>query len=143
MNDLETARNNLHRKKLTLAIVKDGEALFETRSHRISGFLDAVENLGDQLVGASLADRVAGKAVALLCVYAGISAVYAGTLSKKAKTVLEKNGIHTELKELVDDILDLNKSDVCPFEKTAEKISDPKDAFKAFKALQESSKCTE
>ena len=143
MNDLETARNNLRRKGLTLAIVKNGEVLFETRSHRISGFLNAVENLGDQLRNASLADKVAGKAVALLCVYAGISAVYAETLSGKAKIVLEKNGIHTEWKELVDNILDLNRSDVCPFEKTAEKTSDPKDAFKAFKVLQESLKCTE
>ena len=143
MSDLETARNNLRRKGLTLAIVKNGEVLFETRSHRISGFLNAVENLGGQLVGASLADKVAGKAVALLCVYAGISAVYAETLSNKAKTVLEKKGIHTEWKELVDTILDLSRSDVCPFEKNAEKISDPKDAFKAFKALQESLKCTE
>src|SRR3972149_11979742 len=107
MNDLETARNNLHRKKLTLAIVKDGEVMCETRSHRISGFLSAVETFGDQLVSASLADRVAGKAVALLCVYAGISAVYAETLSCKAKVVLEKNGIHTEWKDLVDNILDL------------------------------------
>ena len=143
MNDLETARNNLHRKKLTLAIVKNGETLFETRSHRISGFLNAVKNLGDQLVGASLADKVAGKAVALLCVYAGVSAVYAETLSNKAKAVLEKNGIRTIWKELVDNILDLNRSDVCPFEKTAEEISNPKDAYKAFKALQESLKCTE
>jgi hypothetical protein len=143
MNDLDIARNNLRRKGLTLAIVKNGEALFETRSHRISGFLSAVENLGDQLESASLADKVAGKAVALLCVYAGISAVYAETLSCKAKVVLEKNGIHTEWKELIDNVLDLNRSDVCPFEKTAEKISAPKDAFKAFKALQESLKCTE
>ena len=142
MNDLETARNNLRRKALTLAIVKNGEALFETRSHRISGFLNAVENLGDQLGNASLADKVAGKAVALLCVYAGISAVYAETLSGKAKIVLEKNGIHTDWKELVDNILDLNRSDVCPFEKAAEKISNPDDAFKAFKALQEALKCT-
>ena len=143
MNDLETARNNLRRKALTLAIVKNGEALFETRSHRISGFLNAVETFSDRLVGSSLADKVAGKAVALLCVYAGISAVYAETLSGKAKIVLEKNGIHTEWKELVDNILDLNRSDVCPFEKTAEKISDPKKAFNAFKALQEALKCTE
>ena len=143
MNDLETARNNLRRKALTLAIVKNGEALFETRSHRISGFLNAVENLGDRLRNASLADKVAGKAVALLCVYAQISAVYAETLSGKAKILLEKNGIHTDWKELVDNILDLDRSDVCPFEKTAEKLSDPKEAFKAFKALQESLKCAD
>jgi hypothetical protein len=140
MNDLEIAKRTLYKKELTLAIVKNGEVLFETRSHRISGFLGAIEQFGDALEGASLADRVAGKAIALLCVYAKINEVYAEILSKKAKTVFEQNGIHHEWKELVDNVLDLNKSGVCPFEKAADGISDPKDAYRTFKALQESLK---
>jgi hypothetical protein len=140
MNDLEIAKNQLYRKELTLAIVKNGEVLFETHSHRISGFLGAIEQFGARLEGASVADRVAGKAIALLCVYAKIKEVYAEVLSKKAKTVFEQSGINHEWKELVDHILDLNKSGVCPFEKAAESISDPKDAYRIFKALQESLK---
>jgi len=140
MNDLEIAKNALYRKQLTLAIVKNGEVLFETRSHRISGFLGAIEQFGGELEGASLADRVAGKAIALLCVYATIKEVYAEILSKKAKTVLEQNGIPHKWKELVDNILDLNKSGVCPFEKAADGVSDPKDAYRTFKALQKSLK---
>ena len=140
MNDLEIAKHTLYKKELTLAIVKNGEAMFETRSHRISGFLGAIEQFGDKLEDASLADRVAGKAIALLCVYAKINEVYAEILSKKAKTVFEQNGIHHEWKELVDNVLDLNKSGVCPFEKAATGISDPKDAYRAFKALQDSLK---
>jgi hypothetical protein len=143
MSDLEIAEKRLHERKLTLIIIKGGEILFETRSHRISGFLGAIERYGDELVGASLADRVAGKAVALLCVYAGIKEVYAEVLSKKAKEFFEKTGVCIEWKELVDNVLDLNRSGVCPFEKTAEDISDPKDAYKAFKVLQESLKCSD
>ena len=137
MNDIEIAKHMLYKKELTLAIVKNGEAMFETRSHRISGFLGAIEQFGDELEGASVADRVAGKAIALLCVYAKIKEVYAGVLSKKAKTVFEQNGIHHEWKELVNNVLDLNKSGVCPFEKAATGISDPKEAYRAFKALQD------
>ena len=137
MSDLELAKSKLYEKELTLTIVKNGEALFETRSHRISGFLGAIEQFGVKLEGASVADRVAGKAIALLCVYANIKEVYAEVLSKKAKTVFEQNDIHHEWKELVGNILDLNKSGVCPFEKAAEGISDPEIAYSAFKALQE------
>ena len=140
MNDLDIAKSTLYKKELTLTIVKNGKVLFETGSHRISGFLDAVEKLGDKLEGASLADRVAGKAIALLCVYARISEVYAEILSRKAKGVFEENGIRHECRELVDNVLDSNKSGVCPFEKAASGISDPKDAYKAFKRLQESLK---
>jgi hypothetical protein len=140
MNNLEIAKHQLHRKELTLAIVKNGEVLFETHSHRISGFLGAIEKFGDVLEGAAVADRVAGKAIALLCVYAKISDVYAEVLSEKAKAVFEENGVRHEWKELVKNVLDLNKSGVCPFEKVAADISDPKNAYRAFKALQESLK---
>jgi hypothetical protein len=140
MSDLDTAKSRLYEEELTLAIVKNGEVLFETGSHRISGFLGAIEQLGARLEGASVADRVAGKAVALLCVYAKIRDVYAEVLSKKAKAVFEENGISHEWKEIVDNILDLNKSGVCPFEKAAANISDPEAAYKAFKSLQESLK---
>src|SRR3989304_8882081 len=138
MSDLDIAKSTLYKKELTLTIVKEGKVLFETDSHRISGFLNAIQQFGATLEGASLADRVAGKAIALLCVYAKIKEVYAEVLSKKAKTVLQQNGIHHEWKELVDNILDLNKNGVCPFEKAAKGISDPKEAYRTFAALQES-----
>jgi hypothetical protein len=140
MNALEMAKHALYSKDLTLVIVKNGEVMFETRSHRISGFLGAIEQLGDELEGASVADRVAGKAIALLCVYAKIKEVYAEILSKKAKAVFEENRISCEWKELVDNVLDLDKSGVCQFEKAADGISDPNDAYRTFKTLQESLK---
>jgi hypothetical protein len=140
MSDLDIAKSALYEEELTLIIVKNGKVLFETDSHRISGFLGAIEQLGAGLDGASVADRVAGKAVALLCVYAKIEEVYAKILSRKAKVVFEENGIRHEWKTLVDDILDLTKSGVCPFEKAAANVSNPEAAYKAFKALQASFK---
>ncbi len=140
MNDLEIAKNQLHQKQLTLVIVKNGRVLFETGSHRISGFLGAVEQFGAGLEGASVADKVAGKAIALLCVYAGIRHVYAEVLSRKAKAIFEEHGIPCGWKELVDNILDLKRSQVCPFEKAAADISDPEKAYTAFKALLQSFK---
>jgi len=140
MSDLDIAKSRLFEEDKTLVVVKNSEVLFETGSHRISGFLGAIEQLGARLEGASVADRVAGKAVALLCVYAKIRDVYAEVLSRKAKAVFEENGIPCEWKEQVDNVLDLNRSGVCPFEKAAADISDPEKAYAAFKALQASFK---
>jgi len=138
MSDLDIAKSRLYDEELTLAIVKNGEVLFETDSRRISGFLGVIAKFGANLEGAAVADRVAGKAIALLCVYAGIREVYAEVLSRKAKAVLEENGIRHEWKELVENILDLNKQGVCPFEKAADALSAPREAYRTFKALQES-----
>jgi hypothetical protein len=140
MNDLEIAKNKLHQKELTLIIVKKGDVLFETFSRRISGFLVAIEQFGATLEGASVADQVVGKAISLLCVYAGIREVYAEVLSRKAQAVFEEHEIACEWKKLVEDILDLNLSDVCPFEKAAADISDPERAFETFKTLMKSLK---
>ena len=141
MRDLEIAKNHLYDKQLTLAIAKNGQVLFQTDSHRISGFIHAIDTLGTQLKGASVADRVAGKALALLCVYAGMSEVYAEVLSKKAQALFRRKQHRLSSgSSWWIMCLDLNKTGVCPFEKAAADISDPKDSYGAFKALLEKMK---
>lgn len=126
----------LQAKEVAIAIAKEGRIIFETRSHKISGFLEAIDSLGPELEGASVADRVAGKAVALLCVYAGIKAIYACVLSEKAKAVFDENGIICEWSELVENILDSSKSSLCPFEEKAMALSNSTDAYHTFRELE-------
>ena len=38
-------------------------------------------------------------------------------------------------KKIIDNVLDVDKADVCPFEKVAADISNPKESYAAFKAL--------
>ena len=140
MQDLELAKERLNEKSLTLSIVKNGEIIFETVSNGISGFLEAIEKFGDGLEGTSVADRVTGKAIALLCVYAKVKAVYAIILSKGAKSVFEKHAVYHQWENLVENILDINKAEICPFEKMATEISNPKDAYRKLKASQNSLK---
>jgi hypothetical protein len=140
MTDLEIAETELYEENLTLAIVKNGALLYSTKSRRISGFLDAIEKCGENLQGASLADRVAGKAIALLCAYAKIKEVYAAVLSRKAQAIFKQNKIAFRWKELVDNVLDTTKTGMCPFEKAAGEISDPEKAYKTFKGLRENLK---
>jgi len=139
MNDSDIAKRRLFAEGKTLSIVKNGEVLFETVVPRITGFLDAIEQLGPRLENAAVADRVVGKAMALLFAYARIKDVYAEVLSKKAKTVLEKHGISSECRQLVETILDFRRSSICPFEKIAMDIFDPEQAYETFKALMQSS----
>jgi len=94
--------------------------------------------LADSLNGASIADKIVGKAIALLCVYARVKAVYAVILSKQAKSVLEQHSIYHKWENLTENIVGINKTACCPFEKLATKISNPKDAYLKLKALQNS-----
>ena len=124
MNDLEIAENELKTKGLTLVIVKKGELIFKTKDHKIAGFLSAIEKFGRSLEDSSIADRVVGKAIALLCVYAKVKAIYAVVISTKAKKVLEQNQISHEWTSIVNEILDSETNQVCPFEMKAISMSD-------------------
>ena len=136
MRDLDIAKKRLYSANLTLVVVKDNIVLFETGSHKIFGFLDAIDNLGSKLEDSSVADRVVGKAVALLFVYSKIRHAYAEFLSKEAKIILEKNGVFCGWKTVIEKVLDSSRKDICPFEKAALDILDPEEAFRAFKTLQ-------
>lgn len=138
MRDLEIAKKRLNEGALTLCIVKEGAVVFESGSSGISGLLEAVEKFGGRLEGASVGDRVAGRAVALLCVYGNIKAIFAVTLSKRGKSTLEEYAIHHEWTQLVESILDMDREDMCPFEELATEISDPAEAYVRLKRLQRS-----
>ena len=141
MQDLEIAKKRLNENGPALSIVKNGEIVFEAATRGVSGFLEAIEKFRNELEGASVADRIVGKAIALLCAYAKVKAIYAMVLSENAKDVLEENMVYHEWESLVENILDTNKTELCPFEKLAMTISSPKDAYKRLKALQTSLRC--
>jgi hypothetical protein len=138
MQDLEIARKRLREKALTLSIVKKGKIVFETASHGISGVLNAIEKFKYRLNGASVADKVVGRAIALLFVYAKVKSVYASTLSGEAKRVLEENAVYVEWESLVANILSVNGKETCPFEKLAAQFPDPNEAYARLRALQTS-----
>jgi hypothetical protein len=137
MKDLDLAKGELYENKLTLVIVKNSKILYQSDNHRISGFLDAIEKCGQNLEDSSVADRVVGKAVALLCAYAKVKEVYASVLSQKAQTVLKENKIGYQWKELVENVLNIEKTGMCPFEKAAANISNSQQAYQTFRRLRE------
>jgi len=138
MEDLRIAKKRLKEKGLTLSIIKEKKILFETSSHGISGFLRAIKELGERLDKASAADKIIGKAVALLCLCAGIDRVYGSVMSREAQELFEESTVHAEWDELVDNIAGHFESETCIFEKLAAEITEPAEAYKKLKALHDS-----
>lgn len=135
LEDLKLAKKNLSERGLTLSIVNDRKVIFEDASPGISGFLEAIQRLGNMLYGASVADKVAGKAIALLCVHAKIRAIYAEIMSKTAKAVFEDYAIYHEWNVLVENVCGADGTKICPFEKLAMEISDLQNAYEKLRAL--------
>jgi hypothetical protein len=127
--DLGFAEKKLHDSRLTLVVVKNQKPILTSKTRGVSGFLEAIDRLGERFEDATVADKVVGRAIALLCAYSKVKAVYAETLSQSAKSFLEKNEITLKWKVLVVRILNAEKTETCPFEKIVEKMSNPAVAY--------------
>jgi len=136
-SDLELAKARLTEKNLSIVFVKNGIVIFETETHGIFGFLDAIARLEKRLTGATVADKVIGVAAARLCIHAGVKSVFALTISEGGLKLLEEHGIPVCFKRKVANILNRQKTDVCPFEKLAISSIDPEDAYFNLKSLAE------
>ena len=64
MNDLSQARQLLDSAKLAFVLVKDGQVIASGDDYGVRELLAAVDRLGPLARGASLADKIVGKAVA-------------------------------------------------------------------------------
>ena len=133
--DLEIAKLKLIKEHLSLVIVKNGAVIFETKKQGVSGFLQAIKELNQGLVGAAVADKIVGVAAAMLCVYSGVSSVFALTISEGGLRVLEDNNIVCLFEKKVSNILNRNKTDVCPFEKLAMTSENAEDVYVKLKSF--------
>jgi hypothetical protein len=137
MRDVEVAKEILGNKGVTLVIVKEEKILFKSDSSGIRGLLQAIEKLKKEMYSSSVADRIVGKAAALLLAYSHVNEVYASVLSKEGLKVLEENRIKVECSNLVQTVLDRTGKNICPFEKFSSEIKSLDKAYKQLKDFAE------
>ena len=137
MRDLGMAKEILKKRDLSLVIVKEDELLFESSSSGIKGLLQAIDKFEDGLDGSSVADRVVGRAAALLLAYSRVRDVYAVTLSDEGLEVLKENSVPVEHDNLVPNILDRKGENICPFEKFSLTITSVEEAYRQLRAFAE------
>ena len=135
MEDINLARSLLEEDKWNLVIVKKGQVLFSSRERGIAPFFQAVQSIGKSLHNAAVADRVVGLAVAMLCLHARVSSVYAGIVSQGAFDMLKKKGVAVDSRSTVPHISNYDGTDLCPFEKLAESCQKPSQFLAALESL--------
>jgi hypothetical protein len=135
MEDIDLARSLLEEEKWNLVVVKRGRVLYSSRERGIAPFFGAVGSMGTSLHNAALADRIMGSAVAMLCLYARITSVYAGIASQGAIDMLKGQGVTVSSEEAVPYISNYDGTDLCPFEKLVKSCQEPSQLFAALQSL--------
>ena len=131
MNNLETAKNILIHNDKTCVLCK-GDIIYFSEDKGISPMINFI-NDGLDMHGFSAADRIVGKAAAMLFIFAGIKEVYASVISKDAAEIFLQYGIRYTYDTLTDKIINRKGDDICPMEKTVKDISQPQLAYEAIK----------
>lgn len=131
MSDIEKAKKLLSGGNFTCVLCK-GDTSYTSTGKGVSPMLTFLEN-GTELRGFSAADKIVGKAAAMLFVCAGVTEVFAEVMSKAAVNYLNERGITCSYGVLTDKIINRKGDGLCPMELAVMDIEDEKLGFSAIK----------
>lgn len=126
MRDIDIAKKILKEENLCLVIVKNGEVIYKSKDRGIKPLYLAVTELEKEMEGSSLADKVIGRAAAMLCEYAGVAELHTILISKSAQEVLNNGRIRYKFDVETELILNRDKTGSCPVEKLSQNITEIK-----------------
>lgn len=131
MSDRERARALLKENAaLTCAFVR-GEEIITSTERGVKPLLALLD--GATLQGFSCADRVVGRAAALLYVLLGAKEIHAEVLSRSGEEVFKTHKIAYGYDDFSEHIVNRAGTGLCPMELATEGISDPQEGLNAIR----------
>ena len=131
MSDLERAKQLLTDGGYTCVLCY-GESVHTSMKRGVAPMVEWIEN-GVSLQGYSAADKVIGKAAAMLFVLAGVSSVYSEVMSRAAAEFLALNGVEHSYGSLTDTIINRRGDGPCPMEQLTSDMNDAAEAYTAIR----------
>jgi hypothetical protein len=128
MDLLRKAVRRLEETDATFVAVKDGW-IFESHDRGIAPMMKLLSEDPESLRGTCVADKVIGKAAALLLCYAGIQKLYAKTISEHAISVLKDHALPCECGQTVPFIVNRAGDGMCPMEQLVLGVTTPDEAY--------------
>jgi hypothetical protein len=124
MNDFEYAREYLNDNALACLVVKDGQHLYESKARGIFPLYEAHVMQNIDMVGSALADKVIGKAAAMIAVEAGVASIHAIVISDHAIQYFDEHGIDYAFEKRTAYIKNRELNGMCPVETRALESND-------------------
>jgi hypothetical protein len=129
---LEQAKSLLISSASTIAVVSNGE-VFTSQERGVKPLLHLLSEKKGFLKGASVADKVIGKAAALLMALGEIKEVHTLIISEPAIKVFEKYNIACFYDKKVTRIVNRAGDGLCPMETLCLDVENPQEAFTKIK----------
>lgn len=104
-------------------VIADRDRVMTSRARGIAPLLERAER-SERLEGAFVADRIIGKAAAMLLIPMRVASVYGQIMSREAEALLSANGIEVEYGALTDHIINRSGDGLCPMEQAVRDLTD-------------------
>lgn len=100
----------------TLAILKEDQVVFHSQERGLKPLYQLYRQKPELLREGMVADKVTGKAAAILAVLGGAKEVYSDLISEHALEVLQSGGVKARYGEKAAYIINRTKTGMCPME---------------------------
>ncbi len=125
--DLERAKEILASTGCTCVVCRE-DTVYRSMERGVKPLLAWLDS-GTDMMGYSVADRVVGKAAALLYCLLGVRRVYGRVMSVAAVKVFRAGGIEYSWGTLAESIQNRRKNGICPMEAATASVDEPEDAL--------------
>lgn len=131
--DLKVAARLLEEEGHSLVVVRDGRVLFSSRMPGVRSLLEALDN--NVLPGSAVADKIIGRAAAMIAVQGEVTAIHTPIMSQGAAEVLTEAGILYCATKTVPVIRNREGTGPCPIEAATEFTVVPEKGVNAIRQL--------
>jgi len=133
LKDIELARSVVSNEDISVVVVKYGKIWNKKKGEGLKPLLELIEEMGEDINGSIIGDKILGKASSLLCRYAKAAGVYSPQGTKTGIALLIMGGVPCQIDKMIPFIQNRNGDDVCPFEKMLEGVISPDEAYNILK----------
>lgn len=120
----------LRKGEFTCIVLQNGQVVYEADGRGVSPLMALYNTDKAKLRGAEVADKIIGKAAAMIIDCGGGAAVYGEIMSKAAREYLEHRGIPYRCGRCVDIISNRTGNGICPIEKSVMEVQDAQTGVK-------------
>ena len=110
------AKSTLLENEYSIVVAKENEIVYKSEGKGLQSLISLYKNDVNTLENSSIADKVIGRAAALILVDSNIKEVYADLISQNAIDILDKSNISYEYKSQVTEIRNRDNTGMCPME---------------------------
>ena len=126
---IENAKKRIYADEASVILIKEDKVIYEIKGSGIAPLLKIAQTDRNLLCGATVVDKIVGKAAASLFTLCGAAEVYALTLSRAGKEYLEDHGIAVSCDTFTEMIVNRQKTGMCPFEQAVKDAGEPEECF--------------